>query len=96
MTNANGSIFAKRSGNEVKLYIAGAQLKTNLNTWSSRAVASIPAELAPKKAVLASLTTDNGVAAFQVKTDGTISVEARATALKQYLAMYGYISWFVE
>lgn len=96
MTNANGPIFAKRSGSEVKLYIAGAQLKTQLNAWSPREVASIPAELAPKKAVLSTLTTDNGVAAFQVKTDGKITIEARSASLKQGLSMYGYVSWFVE
>ena len=96
MTNGNGSIFAKRSGNEVKLYINGAQLKTQLNAWSSREVATVPADLAPAKTVLSTLTTDNGVAAFQVKTDGRITIESRSASLTQALSMYGYVSWFVE
>lgn len=59
-------------------------------------IATLETELRPLTTFYSSITTDNGVAAIGIRTDGKITIESRANTLQPNLNMYGSTSWFIE
>lgn len=95
-SNASSGLVAYKCGNEVKLYVIGLYLRATLNAWSSRTVATLETELRPLTTFFSSITTDNGVSAMGIKTNGNITIESRANTLQPNLNIYGSTSWFIE
>lgn len=97
-TNAQGQkIKLSKVGKLVTMSIGGTQLKSNLVSWGSRQIATIPVGFRPKdEKIYAALCTDNGVAAIRVENKGVLSVASRKDALTAKLDLFAGASWVTD